>query len=105
MVELIDRETNLLMRGVKESNLEGLRKRIATLFFQYIKNPTFNPQVSKLLRVCTNVAHCWLLYFSSKCPILRKELAIKMCALTRCIRPYNLTKLHYVLLINGNKFR
>ncbi|KAK3558406.1 hypothetical protein QTP86_018012 [Hemibagrus guttatus] len=51
IVELIDRETDLLMRGVKESNLEGLRKRIATLFLQYTKNPTFNPQVSKLLRV------------------------------------------------------
>ncbi|MCJ8735972.1 hypothetical protein PDJAM_G00253630 [Pangasius djambal] len=51
IVELIEREADLLMRGVKESNLEGLRKRIATLFLQYIKNPTFNPQVSKLLRV------------------------------------------------------
>ncbi|MCI4381860.1 hypothetical protein PGIGA_G00256870 [Pangasianodon gigas] len=51
IVELIDREADLLTRGVKESNLEGLRKRIATLFLQYIKNPTFNPQVSKLLRV------------------------------------------------------
>ncbi|KAF4081393.1 hypothetical protein AMELA_G00160860 [Ameiurus melas] len=49
IVELIDREADLLMRGVKESNLEGLRKRIVTLFLQYIKNPTFNPQVSKLL--------------------------------------------------------
>ncbi len=40
------------MRGVKRSNLEGLRKRIATLFLQYIKTPAFNPQVSKFLRVC-----------------------------------------------------
>ncbi|XP_027029299.2 IQ and ubiquitin-like domain-containing protein isoform X1 [Tachysurus fulvidraco] len=51
ILELIDREGDLLMRGVKESNLEGLRKRIATLFLQYIKNPHFNPQASKLLRV------------------------------------------------------
>lgn len=58
-MELIDREGDLLMRGVKESNLEGLRKRIAILFLQYIKNPTFNPQVSKLLRVCTDVAYCY----------------------------------------------
>ncbi|XP_041965152.1 IQ and ubiquitin-like domain-containing protein [Alosa sapidissima] len=51
IVELIDRETDLLARGVKEANLEGLRKRISTLFLQYIKNPTFNPQVTKLLRI------------------------------------------------------
>ncbi|KAL6474354.1 hypothetical protein MHYP_G00179150 [Metynnis hypsauchen] len=51
IVELIDREADLLRRGVKESNLEGLRKRISTLFLQYIKTPTFNPQVAKLLHV------------------------------------------------------
>ncbi|XP_067292263.1 IQ motif and ubiquitin-like domain-containing protein [Pseudorasbora parva] len=51
IVDLIDREMDLLMRGVKKSNLDGLRKRISTLFLQYIKTPEFNPQVSKLLRV------------------------------------------------------
>ncbi|KAK1168987.1 IQ and ubiquitin-like domain-containing protein [Acipenser oxyrinchus oxyrinchus] len=51
IVELIDREADLLMRGVKESNLEGLRKRISTLFLQYIKTPTFNPEVARLLKV------------------------------------------------------
>ncbi len=51
-MDLIDREVDLLMRGVKKSNLEGLRKRIDTLFLQYIKTPAFNPQVSKFLRVC-----------------------------------------------------
>uniref|UniRef100_A0A4W5P6K2 IQ motif and ubiquitin domain containing n=1 Tax=Hucho hucho TaxID=62062 RepID=A0A4W5P6K2_9TELE len=51
IVELIDREADLLMRGVKETNLEGLRKRISTLFLQYIKTPTFNPEVAKLLKV------------------------------------------------------
>ncbi|XP_043084759.1 IQ and ubiquitin-like domain-containing protein isoform X2 [Puntigrus tetrazona] len=51
IVDLIDREVDLLMRGIKKSNLEGLRKRIATLFLQYIKTPAFNPQVSKFLRV------------------------------------------------------
>ncbi|KAI4873594.1 hypothetical protein NFI96_008799, partial [Prochilodus magdalenae] len=50
IVELIDREADLLMRGVKESNLEGLRKRISTLFLQYIKTPAFNPQAAPLLR-------------------------------------------------------
>ncbi|XP_028668407.2 IQ and ubiquitin-like domain-containing protein [Erpetoichthys calabaricus] len=51
IVELIDREADLLMRGIKESSLEGLRKRISTLFLQYIKTPTFNPEVTRLLKV------------------------------------------------------
>uniref|UniRef100_A0A8D0HRG4 IQ motif and ubiquitin domain containing n=1 Tax=Sphenodon punctatus TaxID=8508 RepID=A0A8D0HRG4_SPHPU len=51
IVELIDREADLMMRGVKEYNLEGLRKRICTLFLQYIKTPTFNPEVARLLKV------------------------------------------------------
>ena len=51
IVELIDREADLLMRGVKESNLEGLRKRISTLFLQYCKTPVFNPEIARLLKV------------------------------------------------------
>lgn len=51
IVELIDREADLLMRGTKESNLEGLRKRISTLFLQYIKTPTFNAEAARLLKV------------------------------------------------------
>ena len=51
ILELIDREVDLMMRGVKQDNLEGLRKRIATLFFHYIKTPLFNPEVSRHLKV------------------------------------------------------
>ncbi|XP_066490202.1 IQ motif and ubiquitin-like domain-containing protein [Tiliqua scincoides] len=51
IIELIDREADLMMRGVKECNLEGLRKRICTLFLQYIKTPFFNPEVARLLKV------------------------------------------------------
>ncbi|XP_061496133.1 IQ and ubiquitin-like domain-containing protein isoform X2 [Rhineura floridana] len=51
IVELIDREADLMMRGVKECNLQGLRQRICTLFFQYIKTPLFNPEVAKHLKV------------------------------------------------------
>ncbi|XP_053409854.1 IQ and ubiquitin-like domain-containing protein isoform X2 [Nycticebus coucang] len=47
ILELIDREVDLMMRGVKPQNLEGLRKRIATLFFHYIKTPLFNPEVAR----------------------------------------------------------
>ncbi|KAF6717715.1 IQ and ubiquitin-like domain-containing protein [Oryzias melastigma] len=51
IVELIDREVDLMRRGIKAQNLNGLRKRICTLFLQYIKTATFNPIVSKMLKV------------------------------------------------------
>uniref|UniRef100_A0A8C4X3L6 IQ motif and ubiquitin domain containing n=1 Tax=Erpetoichthys calabaricus TaxID=27687 RepID=A0A8C4X3L6_ERPCA len=51
IVELIDREEDLLTRGVKKVSLEGLRQRISTLFLQYIKTPLFNPEVIRLLKV------------------------------------------------------
>ncbi|NXV87225.1 IQUB protein, partial [Calonectris borealis] len=51
IVELIDREVDLMSREVKECNLEGLRKRICTLFLRYIKTPKFNPEVARILKV------------------------------------------------------
>ncbi|XP_044211545.1 IQ and ubiquitin-like domain-containing protein isoform X2 [Thunnus albacares] len=54
MVDLIDREVDLMTRGVKAASLAGLRKRISTLFLQYIKTPAFNPEVAKLLKVPQN---------------------------------------------------
>ncbi|XP_059190427.1 IQ and ubiquitin-like domain-containing protein [Centropristis striata] len=54
IVDLVDREVDLMTRGVKAANLEGLRKRISTLFLQYIKTPVFNPEVAKLLKVPQN---------------------------------------------------
>ncbi|XP_007420415.2 IQ and ubiquitin-like domain-containing protein [Python bivittatus] len=51
IVELIDREADLMMRAVKECNLQGLRQRICTLFLQYIKTPLFNPEIARLLKV------------------------------------------------------
>uniref|UniRef100_A0A3P8TKH5 IQ motif and ubiquitin domain containing n=1 Tax=Amphiprion percula TaxID=161767 RepID=A0A3P8TKH5_AMPPE len=54
IVDLIDREVDLMKRGVTTRNLEGLRKRICTLFLQYIKTPAFNPAVAKLLKVPQN---------------------------------------------------
>lgn len=39
------------MRCVQESNLDGLRKRISTLFLEYIKTPLFNPEAARLLKV------------------------------------------------------
>lgn len=57
IMELIDREADLMMRGVKECNLDGLRKRICTLFLQYIKTPFFNPEVARLLKVMPLSCH------------------------------------------------
>ncbi|XP_019935100.2 IQ motif and ubiquitin-like domain-containing protein [Paralichthys olivaceus] len=54
IVDLIDREVDLMTRGMKTASLEGLRKRISTLFLQYIKTPAFNPEVAKLLKVPQN---------------------------------------------------
>ncbi|KFQ79075.1 IQ and ubiquitin-like domain-containing protein, partial [Phaethon lepturus] len=51
IMELIDREVDLMSRDVKECNLEGLRKRICTLFLQYIKTPKFNSEVARILKV------------------------------------------------------
>ncbi|XP_047452644.1 IQ and ubiquitin-like domain-containing protein isoform X2 [Mugil cephalus] len=56
IVDLIDREVDLMTRGVKSGSLVGLRKRVCTLFLQYIKTPAFNPEVSKLLKVPQNPA-------------------------------------------------
>ncbi|XP_077600274.1 IQ motif and ubiquitin-like domain-containing protein [Stigmatopora nigra] len=51
IVELINREEDLMKRQVKELNLEGLRKRMSTLFLQFIRTPGFNPEVAKHLKV------------------------------------------------------
>lgn len=53
IVDLIDREVDLMARRVKPANLEGLRERISTLFLQFIKTPAFNPEVARLLPVST----------------------------------------------------
>ncbi|XP_034542639.1 IQ and ubiquitin-like domain-containing protein [Notolabrus celidotus] len=54
IVDLIDREVDLMTRGVKAASLEGLRKRISTLFLQFIKTPAFNPKAARLLKVPQN---------------------------------------------------
>jgi hypothetical protein len=44
IVELIDREADLLNRGRREANLEGLRRRLSNLFLQFVETPEFNPE-------------------------------------------------------------
>ncbi|XP_013863406.1 IQ and ubiquitin-like domain-containing protein [Austrofundulus limnaeus] len=51
IVDLVNQEVDLMSREVRSCNLQGLRKRICVLFLQYIKTPTFNPNVAKLLKV------------------------------------------------------
>eukprot|EP01135_Chromosphaera_perkinsii_P000899 Nk52_evm62s152 gene=Nk52_evmTU62s152 len=64
IVELIDREADLLMRGRSEESLFGLRKRIMNLFATFIENPEYNPEaeryqiVPKFLSGARKVEHC-----------------------------------------------
>eukprot|EP00753_Platysulcus_tardus_P018650 PLAT7002.1.p1 GENE.PLAT7002.1~~PLAT7002.1.p1 ORF type:complete len:768 (+),score=410.07 PLAT7002.1:32-2305(+) len=51
IVDLIDREADLLNRGRSEKSLEGLRKRINNLFLQFIETPEFNPEASRFQKV------------------------------------------------------
>lgn len=51
IVDLIDREADMLNRGRSEKSLEGLRKRLNNLFFQFIETPEFNPEASRFQRV------------------------------------------------------
>ena len=47
IVDLIDREADLLNRGRSEASLEGLRKRLCNLFLQFIETPEFNPEAAR----------------------------------------------------------
>lgn len=53
IVDLCDREADLLNRGRTEKSLEGLRKRTGTLFQQFIETPDFNPESTRFLKVPT----------------------------------------------------
>merc|ERR1712028_136689 len=51
VVDLIDREADLLNRGRKEKLMEGLRRRTANLFLQFIETPEFNPEAMRFQKV------------------------------------------------------
>mmetsp|Transcript_36333 Transcript_36333/g.95810 ORF Transcript_36333/g.95810 Transcript_36333/m.95810 type:complete len:211 (+) Transcript_36333:1024-1656(+) len=51
IVELIDREADMLNRGRSEDSLKGLRKRVANLFLQFIETPEFNPESARFQKV------------------------------------------------------
>ena len=48
IVDLIEREADLVNRGRNQKLLEGLRKRISSLFLTFIETPEFNPQSAQL---------------------------------------------------------
>mmetsp|Transcript_15943 Transcript_15943/g.53346 ORF Transcript_15943/g.53346 Transcript_15943/m.53346 type:complete len:123 (+) Transcript_15943:1522-1890(+) len=50
LIELIDREADLLNRGRKEKALEGLRKRITRCFLQILRDPRCNPEAERLVK-------------------------------------------------------
>jgi len=51
IVELIDREADMIHRGRPESSLKALRKRMQTLFMHFMLTPEFNPESSRFQRV------------------------------------------------------
>ncbi|NWV07692.1 IQUB protein, partial [Ptilonorhynchus violaceus] len=95
IVALIDREVDLMSRDVKECNLEGLRKRICTLFLQYIKIPTFNPGVAGLLKVPQDPLKLYKnVYLCHSCenylPSTEFPMPANSCTIGRCRRCYQL---------------
>ena len=51
IVELVDREADLLNRGRKENALLPLRQRMCNLMLQFIETPEFNPEAIQYQRV------------------------------------------------------
>merc|ERR1712013_834613 len=51
IVDLIDREADMLNRGRPEKAFAGLRKRLSNLVLQFIDTPDFNPEAVKFQKV------------------------------------------------------
>jgi len=43
IIDLVDREGDLMTRGRSQHSLAGLRLRVLHLFYQFIRHPEFNP--------------------------------------------------------------
>ncbi|KAH8870791.1 IQ and ubiquitin-like domain-containing protein [Schistosoma japonicum] len=54
IIGLVDREAELIIRGVPDKSLSGLRQRIRNRFIQFAKLPQVNPEIGKYLTVPTN---------------------------------------------------
>lgn len=51
IVDLIDREADMLNRGRPEKSFAGLRRRLANLFLQFAETPEFNPEAMRFQKV------------------------------------------------------
>merc|ERR1711861_122263 len=51
IVDLVDRESDLIRRDRTDKSLEGLHKRLRNLFLQFIETPEFNPEAARFQRV------------------------------------------------------
>eukprot|EP00658_Telonema_sp_P-2_P002749 TRINITY_DN11022_c0_g1_i1.p2 TRINITY_DN11022_c0_g1~~TRINITY_DN11022_c0_g1_i1.p2 ORF type:complete len:233 (+),score=80.61 TRINITY_DN11022_c0_g1_i1:187-885(+) len=66
IVELIDREADLLNRGRKAATMTGLRQRLNNLFLQFIETPEFNPEALQYSRVPIEHTHRPLVKLTKK---------------------------------------
>ncbi|KAG5189114.1 IQ calmodulin-binding motif family protein, partial [Tribonema minus] len=57
LVELLDREADLLSRGRAARSMAGLRLRACGLFLRFIETPDFNPEASRFLRAVPSHQH------------------------------------------------
>mmetsp|Transcript_4748 Transcript_4748/g.8525 ORF Transcript_4748/g.8525 Transcript_4748/m.8525 type:complete len:497 (-) Transcript_4748:2701-4191(-) len=57
IVDLIDREADLLNRGRPSKSLFGLRKRLSTLFLQFVETPDFNPEAARFQKIPREFRH------------------------------------------------
>ena len=68
IVQLIDRESDLLIRGTKSTALTGLRRRLTNLYLQYVKTPLFNAEAARLIKVPQDpVKLSGKIYFCKSC--------------------------------------
>lgn len=51
IVDLVDREGDMLNRGRPVKTMESMRKRLNNLFLQYIENPIFNPRAIEFINI------------------------------------------------------
>mmetsp|Transcript_11235 Transcript_11235/g.18296 ORF Transcript_11235/g.18296 Transcript_11235/m.18296 type:complete len:441 (+) Transcript_11235:80-1402(+) len=51
IVELVDREADLLNRGRSYKSMESLRTRLSNLFLQFIENPAYNPRAEEFINI------------------------------------------------------
>ena len=48
---MVEREEEMIKRGVKPHNLVGIRQRILTKFLQIVRSPEHNPEIARYEKV------------------------------------------------------